>query len=658
MKLKGLGNRAYNIMFHAHTVSGIVISFALYVIFFAGAFTIFKDEFYRWENPEARIPVVENVDYDHILTAIKKLNPDFQTEKDIFIRAASEENPLIVTSGRVVKKNKAPEYISYTINPATEQIKLNEPEATAIGETLYRLHFLDQLPILGRYLAGFVALFFLFATITGVLIHWRNIITKFYGFTIKGAWKQIWTNAHTVFGLIGLPFQMMYAITGAYYLLTILILAPTVLVLYGGDQQKILAVVRPYEGIQLDAKSPVNAENLSLATLASKIKSENPAYRVTMIGVENYGKEDGIMTARIVNDRYFTGDGFITLRLKDGKKIAESIPGRKKYVESVLDAFARLHFALFGGLLLKGLYFILALLTCLVIISGILIWKEARNKKSYTLKQKRFHHRVTMWYLSICFGLFPAVAILFSAELLVPADLPDHTSLVNTVFFVSWLILLLIGIVSKTEHILTRNFLLLTGLFGLMVPIVNGVKTGDWIWKTIAERQFYVAGTDIFWLVTGLLTLFLFSGMKNKTAVITQKVAQEVAQNRHIGKNYFLSAQSTEFSKRGRKQAVLITFQTTGGRAQTSITLHLSKNTLQFYERGSSQNDTSGVANHHWRTRANGAPFDRHCHGRLYQLQTTCRCGTRNQHDEHPFCDRHRDDHIRFTNGFVVSWQA
>ncbi|MBN4724627.1 PepSY domain-containing protein, partial [Escherichia coli] len=92
---------------------------------------------------------------------------------------------------------------------------------------LYRLHFFDQIPFyIGRYIAGFVALFFLFAVIAGVLIHWRNIVSKFYGFSLKGSLKQIWTSSHTVFGLLGLPFQLMYAVTGAYYMLSILILAP------------------------------------------------------------------------------------------------------------------------------------------------------------------------------------------------------------------------------------------------------------------------------------------------------------------------------------------------------------------------------------------------------------------------------------------------
>jgi len=48
MKLKALQPRLYNILFHTHTVSGIVISFALFVIFYAGAFSLFRDELYRW----------------------------------------------------------------------------------------------------------------------------------------------------------------------------------------------------------------------------------------------------------------------------------------------------------------------------------------------------------------------------------------------------------------------------------------------------------------------------------------------------------------------------------------------------------------------------------------------------------------------------------
>ena len=48
-----MNNRNYNIYFHTHTVSGIVISVVLFVIFFAGSFAFFKDEITNWERDES-----------------------------------------------------------------------------------------------------------------------------------------------------------------------------------------------------------------------------------------------------------------------------------------------------------------------------------------------------------------------------------------------------------------------------------------------------------------------------------------------------------------------------------------------------------------------------------------------------------------------------
>lgn len=63
-KLKGLGKKNYNVLFHTHTVAGIVISFALFVIFYAGAFSLFRHEIAQWENPDMRQEVIEDFDYD------------------------------------------------------------------------------------------------------------------------------------------------------------------------------------------------------------------------------------------------------------------------------------------------------------------------------------------------------------------------------------------------------------------------------------------------------------------------------------------------------------------------------------------------------------------------------------------------------------------
>ncbi|MEM6697237.1 MAG: hypothetical protein AAF599_02485, partial [Bacteroidota bacterium] len=34
-----------------------------------------------------------------------------------------------------------------------------------------------------------------------------------------------------------------------------------------------------------------------------------------------------------------------------------------------------------------------------------------------------------------------------------------------------------------------------------------GVVTRDWVWKTLANAQWYVASVDIFWMMTGVTAL-------------------------------------------------------------------------------------------------------------------------------------------------------
>jgi len=307
---------------------------------------------------------------------------------------------------------------------------------------------------------------------------------------------------------------------------------PVVVVFFDGDQEKALKVIVEERALETKENSPFTTNNLKLTSILDNIKKENPELEFKFLQIKHFDREDAIMAVALENSKTFAGDGSLSITLRDGKTVADYLPGKKTYSQSILYGIARLHFATFGGLILKTIYFLLALLTCFIIISGVLLWKEARNKKSYTDKQKRFHHRVTMSYLAICFGLFPAVAVLFNAELLVP-DIEKHVFLVRTVFFVSWLIFTTVGIFSKNEAKATQLYLYLGAIFSIIVPVTNGIITNDWIWIALAKGNYFVAGTDIFWFITGIISLtiaFSVSGkeLENK---ISRKVIKEEAES-------------------------------------------------------------------------------------------------------------------------------
>ncbi|MEM6805058.1 MAG: PepSY-associated TM helix domain-containing protein [Bacteroidota bacterium] len=384
-----------------------------------------------------------------------------------------------------------------------------EDQNTTVAFTIYYLHYFRQIPAVGLYISGLVALFFLFASITGILVHWRNMLTKFYAFVKEGKWKRIWTNSHTVLGVIGLPFQIIYAVTGAFFGLLILVLLPVVFLKYDGDINKVYSKVIPFTAVEVNADAPPS-DNLSLNELAAGILAEYPNHHILRAQLKNYGKEDAKVLFAIDDNKGIHSSGAIAINMKDGEVLEEfsQIPYKKTYAYSVIDYIFKLHFANFGGYYIKIIYFILALITCFMIISGVLIWRTARDNNQYTFKQRLFHHKVTKTYLAICLSMFPAFALIFIANKAVPMEMAGRASIVNTIFFLGWLGMTVLGLFWNKYSQQNRNYLIMGGVLSLMIPLANGLATAGWIWD-MWNTYHWVAYVDLFWLFTGLTALYL-----------------------------------------------------------------------------------------------------------------------------------------------------
>jgi uncharacterized iron-regulated membrane protein len=64
--------RNYNIYFHTHTISGIIICAILYVIFFAGSFSFFKNEIAAWQRGVSYAAhTVDNESYDRLIDSLR-----------------------------------------------------------------------------------------------------------------------------------------------------------------------------------------------------------------------------------------------------------------------------------------------------------------------------------------------------------------------------------------------------------------------------------------------------------------------------------------------------------------------------------------------------------------------------------------------------------
>ena len=519
--------RVYNVFFNTHTVSGIAISIGLYVIFLAGGFALFQNNINNWEiNARAKHLTPDLINYDRVLNEIAKEGHQLYG-RDINIRSAENNGDYISVFSPPTASNISPDSLSklsqddslayaqatgrfnYVLNPETYGLttpnKANGAQQR-IGKLLTRLHYFQQIPVVGLWLSGLVSIFFLFAIVTGVIVHWKKIVSNFFTFRLKVAIKTLWTDAHTALGILGLPYQFMYAVTGTFFGLGI-VLFPVAMVLFE-DVNKTTEVFLPErKSYGLLGKSD---QQLLITPLVREAFEDIPEDDIKnfQVIVKSIGDKNAHLTtvAYTNTNEDFSGKAVTTFKLTDGSLVSKESHNESSFRTASTEYFLQLHFATFGGYFLKIIYFLLAIITCFVIISGVMVWLTARDKKTYAHKAK-FNQNVGAVYLGVCLGLYPAIACLFIIAKLLPLEMEGRFDIINYVFFGFWLAYTVYAYFIKGSFKINKHALVLAGVLGLAIPVTNGIVTGLWFWKSSGMGYVDSFFVDVLWLVLGTITL-------------------------------------------------------------------------------------------------------------------------------------------------------
>lgn len=515
-------NRKYNIYFHLHTISGISISVLLFVIFFAGAFTLFQTELNRWEEHSIKSENQQKeVDSKTMIHAYKLANESFKAPYGRSISMYNHEGKLHVNVGpsadtTISKKMQAGKEYEYN---TTESKLDNHKDHYRTGTLLYWLHFYWQFGQIGYFISGLVALFFFLAIVTGILVHWKKIWTNFFIFRPGTKWKTIWTDAHTALGVIGLPFQFLYALTGSMFGLGTIVALFAAGAFFNSDSNKMYETLYPRDTTKNGKEIAYTTTDIS--SYLAKVENRWPGFEITYLEVKNLSST----TARIkiggalpISDE-FLGNGDITYDLKTGKEIASTNPHDTNYLSNSRNWIYRIHYANFGeigtlsNILLKTAYFLMALLTCFIIITGVMIWLTARDKKGLSKRKHYWNAGVGYFYLSTCLSLFPLVAI----TLIIGKWWHNHTeSQLNNVFFYTWIIVALGLSFIRNNQLIFKITLLSGAIACLLVPIASGVLAGNWIWFTWGAGERGIFAVDTIFLLLSITAFFTYYQLKKK----------------------------------------------------------------------------------------------------------------------------------------------
>ncbi|MXV37896.1 hypothetical protein GO491_04270 [Flavobacteriaceae bacterium Ap0902] len=245
------------------------------------------------------------------------------------------------------------------------------------------------LNIQGRYeyiLAGFVSFFFLIVLLTGIYIHWDKMISYFYVFRATAKWKAVWTDSHITMGFISLPFQLIYAITGCTLLLSgSFFVDPAIDYLYSKDRDAYYKNTEVTSPIELSLAQGCLNNDFSINQLNAKAKELQPDLIWSKLKFNHIHNKN--MTVEFVGHLLYKKDissqGLIKFKVENGEILDQIKPEKSfSYTVTVNNILDRLHFGDFGGYPLKIIFMILGFLSCYVIISGVMIWYVARDKKN------------------------------------------------------------------------------------------------------------------------------------------------------------------------------------------------------------------------------------------------------------------------------------
>ncbi len=495
-----VGPRAFKLMWDGHSVAGVMIGLALFVIFFCGALALYRGELHQWADPALRAAATDVESVDALVGPVFDEYPPAEGS-GVTVVFPFANRPYLYLGYEAASG----EAVSRWISPASGAVLSGG--RSAMPDLLNDLHFFHQFGLVGETLAGLVAVVLLFALISGLIIHLRKLPQDLHTFRPRKKLRTALADAHNVLGTLGLPFTVMYAVTGAFFALLMFVYGPLILGAFGGDQAAFDAQIAGLERPAYEASGEAAAP-LPFDSLLERLPADWPDLEIVIVQVEGWG--DRAATAFVEGQAPGTisQTGVAVLGAATGEVLAARGPEETPPLTQTVVGFGTLHFARFGGAVLKALFFFLAMAASAVILTGNLLWIEVRRPKGGQ-RSPRLHRLLARLTAGVGAGLATAVPMLLLATRLVPIEMEGRMAVENGVFFGAWTLLVGAAFLGASAHAAARRLLALAGGLCLLVPLANGFGTGAWLWTSAAAGWWAVFWIDVGFALGGVLLLGL-----------------------------------------------------------------------------------------------------------------------------------------------------
>jgi uncharacterized iron-regulated membrane protein len=402
-----------------HTWVGLTAGMALFIAFYAGAFTVFTHQLGDWaptpataSRVEADNPAEQIAQAQTLVDTMLARMPD--AKESMFLVMAGDHGPV----PRVFHQPPGDtETHQYQLDEHGALVKL--PQRTGFVDFLYDLHFTAGLPrTFGTYLFGVVSILYGLALVSGVVIYAPVLVKDLFALRITRNVKRLWQDAHNVIGMLSLPFHVIFAWSGAVLTLGVILLAPFNTLVFDGKLMQVLA--SDFEVVPHVAPARIARPTLPVAELIARARLAVPGMEVDSIAYHDIGDANAqIELYGEVDQRHLNTMAVVAMNGASGKVLRMIDPRTMSPGTSTLRGLQGLHFGNYGHGAVHWLYFLLGLAGAFLFYSGNLLWIEARRKRRQHAQPLRAQLMARLT-LGICLGCVGGVSALFIAGALLP----------------------------------------------------------------------------------------------------------------------------------------------------------------------------------------------------------------------------------------------
>lgn len=426
-----------------HTWTGIVSGMALFIAFYAGALTVFKEPLERWASPpqqQAALPLEQAQ-----ALIVRTLQAEPAAARDFTLHLHDAEN----LPGRLSWQVRTPgaddhdarhvRHFVATLD-AEGRAQVQPAAPTQLGDFIDVLHRVVGLPVdndPNRWLMGVVSALYALALVSGVVVLLPSLVKDFFALRVGRNLKRLWLDAHNVVGIVSLPFHLVMALTAVVFAFHDGIYALQDRLLHEGRLAG--AFQRPAASAGAAPRDPATMRAPS--ELLAAVRAVAPGFEPTAMqyvqatgpraAVRVWGQDESAVAPR-------ARGGFVVVDPYSARIVnRDSLPGQQSAANTVISSFFALHMASFAGDPVKWLYFVLGLAGAWLFYSGNLLWIESRRKRGAEPPRR------TRWMaaatIGVCLGSVCGISATIAAAKWLPGLVADvaagHRALYYAVFF-------------------------------------------------------------------------------------------------------------------------------------------------------------------------------------------------------------------------------